>query len=122
MPTLLEHTQSYHRGGHADEGVDGRRPGLVAATSRAGTLNVHAAVRPDGRLVVLFANTDPAQPASVLLSAPGYATDQPATRLFYGQGSSRVTGGHIALRSQMTLPPYSLTEIVLDPANTDTGA
>jgi alpha-N-arabinofuranosidase len=95
---------------------------LVAATSPAGTVNVHAAVRPDGRLVVLFANTDPAQPASVVLSAPGYASGRPATRLFYGQGSSRVTIGHVTLGGQMTLPAYSLTEIVLDPANTDLGA
>jgi alpha-L-arabinofuranosidase len=95
---------------------------LVAVTSPVGTVNVHAAVRPDGRLAVLFANTDPAQPVSVLLSAPGYATGRPATRLFYGQGSSRVTDGHIMPGSQMTLPPYSLTEIVLDPPNTGTGA
>ncbi len=94
---------------------------LVAATSSAGTVNVHAAVRPDGKLVVLFANTDPAKPASVVLSAHGYATGQPATRLFYGQGSSRVTGGHITLGGSVTLPAYSLTEIVLDPANTNVG-
>ncbi len=62
---------------------------LVAATSPAGAVNVHAAVQPDGRLVVLLANTDPAAPASVVLSAHGYATGRPATRLFYGQGSSR---------------------------------
>ncbi len=47
---------------------------LVAATSPVGTVNVHAAVQPDGRLVVLFANTDPNQPASVVLAADGYAT------------------------------------------------
>jgi alpha-N-arabinofuranosidase len=43
---------------------------LVAATSPAGTVNVHAAVRPDGKLVVPFANTDPVKPASVAVSAP----------------------------------------------------
>ena len=95
---------------------------LVAATSSAGTVNIHAAVQPNGRLVVLLTNTDPAKPASVVLSAPGYATSQPATRLFYGQGSSRVTRGHIALGGPVTLPAYSLTEIVLDPANTNVGA
>jgi alpha-L-arabinofuranosidase len=95
---------------------------LVAIASPAGTVNVHAAVRADGRLVVLFANTDPANPASVVLSAPGYATDHEATRLYYGQGSSRVTTGHIALRGSVTLPAYSLTEIVLDPTNTNQGA
>jgi alpha-N-arabinofuranosidase len=94
---------------------------LVATTSPAGTINVHAAVRPDGRLVVLLANTDPAKPASVVLSAPGYATGRPATRLFYGQGSGRVTRGHIPRGGSVTLPAYSLTEIVLDPANTNVG-
>ena len=68
------------------------------------------------------ANTDPAKPASVVLSAHGYAAGQPATRLFYGQGSSRVTRGHITLGGSVTLPAYSLTEIVLDPANTNLGA
>jgi hypothetical protein len=57
-----------------------------------------------------------------VLSAPGYATDHEATRLYYGQGSSRVTTGHIALRGSVTLPAYSLTEIVLDPTNTNQGA
>ncbi len=72
--------------------------------------------------MVLLANTDPAKPASVVLSAHGYAAGQPATRLFYGQGSSRVTRGHITLGGSVTLPAYSLTEIVLDPANTNLGA
>ncbi len=49
----------------------------------------------------------PNQP-SVVLSVPSYPIGQGAARFFHGQGSSRVTRGHITLGGSVTLLAYFL--------------
>jgi len=85
-------------------------------TSGDAAVNAHAAVRPDGSLVILAVNTDPAKAKSVRLIVAGYrAAAAIAVRSYgaasHGIGRSRATAGGV-----ISLAPSSLTELVLRPA------
>lgn len=54
---------------------------LVGVTAGDASVNAHAAVRPDGSLVVLAVNTDPSKARSVSLSITGYRAAPTATVL-----------------------------------------
>jgi alpha-L-arabinofuranosidase len=89
---------------------------LVTVTSGDAAVNAHAAVRPDGTLVVLAVNTDAAQAKPVRLSISGYRAAPVATELTYGAGSHAISRTRTPARGTITLAPSSLTELVLRPA------
>jgi hypothetical protein len=91
------------------------QPGArLVATTGTGAAGVvaHAAVRPDGTLVLLLENQDAAHAHTVALRYPGYRVAPSGTAYSYGSGSTPVTTGPGG-SAQQTLPPYGMTELVL---------
>jgi hypothetical protein len=98
------------------------RPGdqLVTAASSDPLVRSHAARRPDGGLAVMLVNQDPDAAKSTSLRYSGYTAAAGATVLTYGNGDtgiSTTTGSSAAV----TLPPYSITTLVLRPTSGTTG-
>ncbi|WP_461124332.1 cellulose binding domain-containing protein [Saccharothrix stipae] len=93
------------------------RPGdqLVTAASSDPLVRAHAARRPDGGLAVMLVNQDPDAAKTVGLRFAGYALAADATVLSFGNGDTAIstTAGS---SSEATLPPYSITTLVLKPA------
>jgi hypothetical protein len=87
---------------------------LVATSGAAAPIVSHAALRPDGSLVVLLENEDPAAAHDVALSFLGYRPLPVGIGYSYGQNSSGVAV-HAGAASTVSLPPYSMTELVLFP-------
>jgi len=91
------------------------RPGdqLVRAGS-ASTVRAHAARRPNGDLAVLLLNTDPDNARTVTIDYAGYtpSADAPTVHTFTNGASSITTSVDGSARSR-TLPPYSITTLVL---------
>ncbi|WP_367130284.1 cellulose binding domain-containing protein [Saccharothrix sp. HUAS TT1] len=92
------------------------RPGdqLVTAASSDPLVRSHAARRPDGGLAVMLINQDPAVAKTVGLRFAGYAAQAGATVLTYGNGDTGITTT-TGSSSTATLPPYSITTLVLEP-------
>jgi alpha-L-arabinofuranosidase len=86
---------------------------LLATDAASTAVNAHAALRPDGSLAVLLVNTDPAKAQRVTLSLGGYRARPRAAVLSYGQHSSKISTSHAPVTGAVTLPPYSLTELIL---------
>ncbi|MFI9006774.1 cellulose binding domain-containing protein [Actinosynnema sp. NPDC053489] len=93
------------------------RPGdqLVTAASTDPLVRSHAARRADGSLAVMLVNEDPAAAKTVALRLSGYAATATATVLTYGNGDSAITTT-TGPSSSATLPPYSITTLVLKPS------
>ncbi|MCR6485596.1 cellulose binding domain-containing protein [Amycolatopsis sp. OK19-0408] len=93
------------------------RPGdqFVRAAADDPLVGAHAVRRPDGNLAVLLVNKDPAEARSVNFAHPGASVVDVST---FTNGATS-----IARTSSWdgTLPPYSLTTLVLHPAMTVTG-
>ncbi|MEV8440662.1 cellulose binding domain-containing protein [Actinosynnema sp. NPDC051121] len=93
------------------------RPGdqLVTAASTDPLVRSHAARRTDGGLSVMLINEDPDAAKTVDLRLSGYSAAATATVLTFGNGDtgiSTATGSSAAV----TLPPYSITTVVLKPS------
>jgi hypothetical protein len=88
------------------------RPGdqFVRAGADDPLLDVHAVRRPDGDLAVLLVNKDPAQARSVNLN---YASSSVSDVFTFTNGASSITH---ASSWDGTVPPYSLTTLVLHSA------
>ncbi|GAA1286688.1 cellulose binding domain-containing protein [Saccharothrix xinjiangensis] len=92
------------------------RPGdqLVTAAASDPLVRAHAARRPDGGLAVMLVNQDPEASKTVDLRLSGYTAAAGATVLTFANGDtgiSTTTGS----ASSATLPPYSITTLVLKP-------
>ncbi|HEX3778209.1 MAG TPA: hypothetical protein VHX38_00950 [Pseudonocardiaceae bacterium] len=85
---------------------------LVDTTSTDTVINTHAAVQPNGDLVVLVENQDPNTAHQVRLNYPGYQAFPLATEYSYGQRSAAISR-QLGTAEHLTLPPYSMTELVL---------
>ncbi|WP_236601901.1 cellulose-binding protein [Ktedonobacter sp. SOSP1-52] len=98
--------------------VDGNGS-MVASSTDQSLIEVHAVRQHNGKLALLLINKDPQQ--SYQLKLAGGCGDQQAsaTVYFYGQNSSAITVQYISGKalSTQTLPPYSLTTIVLNGEN-----
>ena len=79
---------------------------------------MHAAVRPDGSLVILAVNTDPAKAKSVRLLVAGYRAAAAIAVRSYGVASHGIGRSRAAAGGVVGLAPSSLTELVLRPAGT----
>ena len=87
---------------------------MIPSSSSHSLLSVHAVKQAGGKLGVLLINKDPANNCAVSISVSGYS---PATSKVYtyGKGSTSITSstGKAAATFTQTVPPYSLTTIVL---------
>ncbi|MEU0053326.1 cellulose binding domain-containing protein [Streptomyces sp. NPDC006309] len=99
---------------------------MVAAASSAQDVSAHAVLRRDGRLSVLLVNENPDAARTVDLAYAGFTPSGTAPKVSrYARGDSditEVTGGE-ASASQVTVPPYALLTVTLEPrAGTGPGA
>jgi hypothetical protein len=92
---------------------------VVGASASDPLVKAHAARHTDGGLAVLLVNQDPDAAKTVALSYAGYTPASGAQVLTYGNGDTAVTTAPGAARS-VTLPPYSLTAVLLRPATQTT--
>ncbi|WP_166639549.1 cellulose binding domain-containing protein [Amycolatopsis sp. SID8362] len=100
------------------------RPGdqFVRAGADDPLVSAHAVRRPNGDLAVLLINKDPAQARAVTLDYTGYtpsaATPQVST---FANGATSITTAPSGSAGAQTLPPYSLTTVVLHPVSPAAG-
>ena len=96
------------------------RPGdqMVSASSSQSLLTVHAVKQSGGKLALLLINKDPSHSYAANLSVSGYSPAAASTVYSYGPGSSGLTSaaGSGGSSFTQTVPPYSLTTVVLAPA------
>jgi hypothetical protein len=97
------------------------RPGdqLVAASTSDPLVRAHAARRTDGGLAVLLLNEHPDTARTVAVGYAGYTPAATAQILGYGNGSTAISTT-TGPAGSVTLPPYSLTTLVLRPATQTT--
>ena len=93
-------------------------PVTAEVTSGDAAVKAHAALRPDGSLVVLAVNTDPAEAKSVRLHVTGYRGGPAVVVLSYGAASLGISRSRWSAGGVLNLAPSSLTELVLRPAGT----
>ncbi|NED13925.1 cellulose binding domain-containing protein [Streptomyces sp. SID9124] len=91
---------------------------MVAAESSAQDVSAHAVLRDDGRLSVMLVNKDPDSARTVALDYAGFTPSTTAPKVSrYARGDSDITdvtdGG--ATASQVTVPPYALLTVTLEP-------
>lgn len=91
---------------------------LVAAQSDQALVAAHAVKQANGDLALLLINKDPSNTAAVNVSVSGYSPASGGTQYFYGENSGAITSGAAAGLGgtfSETLPPYSLTTLVMTP-------
>ncbi|QFZ19187.1 cellulose binding domain-containing protein [Saccharothrix syringae] len=93
---------------------------LLATASTDPLVKVHAARRTDGGLSVMLINQDPDAAKPVSLRYAGYSPAGEAKVLTHGNGDAAITTGTGSATSA-TLPPYSITTLVLRPSAPVTG-
>ncbi|SEE40604.1 Alpha-L-arabinofuranosidase [Streptomyces sp. 2131.1] len=91
---------------------------MVAAESSAQDVSAHAVLRDDGRLSVMLVNKDPDSARTVALDYAGFTPSATAPQVSrYARGDNdiaEVTDGR-ASASQVTVPPYALLTVTLEP-------
>ena len=89
---------------------------LVRVTTGDPLVTGHAARRPDGKLAVLLLNKDPDAARTVSIAYPGFtpSAKRPEVRA-YLNGAAAIGTVHTGSATSQTLPPYSLTTLVLEP-------
>lgn len=100
------------------------RPGdvFVGAGSDQPLVTAHAARRANGDLAVLLLNKDPENAHPVTIDYAGFTPSAEAPTVHtYTNGATAVSTGRDGDATSRTLPPYSLTTLVLRPAGTDSG-
>jgi hypothetical protein len=100
------------------------RPGdqFVRAGADDPLVGAHAVRRPDGDLAVLLVNKDPDDARTVTLDYAGYTPAAAAPQVFtFTNGATSITSAASGSATSRTLPPYSLTTLVLHPATAFAG-
>jgi Cellulose binding domain/Fibronectin type III domain len=97
------------------------RPGdqLVVASASDPLVKAHASRRADGGLAVLLINQDPAAAKEIALKYAGYTPASAAQVLTYANGDTGIVTKS-GTAGSVTLPPYSLTTLVLRPSTQST--
>jgi hypothetical protein len=103
------------------------KPGdtMVSSSSNQSLVGVHAVKQANGNLAVMLENKDPNNSYNVNLSLAGYSPTGTATEYFYGENSSSISSSQISgvgTSTSITIPPYSLTTIVMTPNPTFTSS
>ncbi|GAA1773891.1 cellulose binding domain-containing protein [Luedemannella helvata] len=98
------------------------RPGdqLIRAGSTDPLVKAHAARRANGDLAVMLINQDPAAARTVSLSYAGYSPASAAQVLTFGNGDTAIATT-TGTATSATLPPYSLTTLILHPSGSVAG-
>ncbi|MEO3810220.1 cellulose binding domain-containing protein [Sphaerisporangium sp. B11E5] len=100
------------------------RPGdqLVRAAATDPLVSAHAVRRADGEVAVLLVNKDPDASREVALDYAGFAPAAGAPVVHsFTNGAAGVTSAPAGTATAQTLPPYSLTTVVLRPASAPAG-
>ncbi|MFF0657751.1 cellulose binding domain-containing protein [Micromonospora tulbaghiae] len=100
------------------------RPGdqLVRAGTDQPLVAAHAVRRPDGSVAVLLLNKDPDTAYPVALDYAGFTpADEAPTVHTFTNGATGISTGRSGEATARTLPPYSLTTLVLRPAGSSAG-
>jgi hypothetical protein len=95
------------------------RPGdqFIRAATDNPAISAHAARRPNGDLALLMVNRDPANAHQVTLDYAGYRPASGTPSVFtFTNGATEITASTAGSATSQTLPPYSLTVVVLRPA------
>jgi hypothetical protein len=95
------------------------RPGdqFVRAATDAPLVSAHAVRRGDGDLAVLLLNKDPDNAYPVTIDYAGYTPAAGAPTVYsHTNGATSITVSQTGTATSQTLPPYSLTTLVLHPA------
>jgi hypothetical protein len=97
------------------------RPGsqLIGASTSDSQVVAHAARHTDGGLAVLLLNRDPSAARTVEVGYAGYSPAAAAQVLTYGNGDTAITTTP-GTADAVTLPPYSLTTLLLRPSTSTT--
>jgi hypothetical protein len=91
---------------------------FVRAASGQPLVGAHAVRRPNGDLAVLLVNKDPANAQTVTLGYAGFTPAAAAPKVFsFTTGATALTSGEAGTAGTQTLPPYSLTTVLLHPAH-----
>lgn len=102
------------------------KPGdvMVSASSNQSGLTVHAVKQAGGNLALLLINKDAVNSYAASISISGYTPASSATAYTYGKNSSAITSasGSAGGSFTQTVPPYSLTTIVMTPGSGGTAA
>jgi hypothetical protein len=101
------------------------RPGdqFVQAATSDPLIAAHAVRRADGDLALLLINKDPDNTREVTIDYAGFAPAVTTpTVLSFTNGATGISTGHSGTAGSQTLPPYSLTALVLPAATVVTGA
>ncbi|MGA4684987.1 cellulose binding domain-containing protein [Micromonospora sp. AB353] len=100
------------------------RPGdqLVRAGTDQPLVAAHAVRRPDGSVAVLLLNKDPDTAYPVALDYAGFTpADEAPTVHTFTNGATAISTARSGNAAARTLPPYSLTTLVLRPASSSAG-
>ena len=92
---------------------------LITASTTDPLVKAHAARRTDGGLAVLLLNENPDTPRTVAVDYTGYTPAAQAQVLTYGNGDASITTT-TGTAGAVTLPPYSLTTLLLRPSTQTT--
>jgi len=97
------------------------RPGdqFIRAASDQALVTAHAARRPNGDVAVMLVNQDPDNSYPVAINYAGFSPSSAAPAVStYTNGATSITSGS----SLSSLPPYSLTVLVVHPSRVVAGA
>ncbi len=100
------------------------RPGdqLIRAGSDEPLVSAHAARRPDGDIAVLLVNKDPDSAQSVAIDYAGFGPASSAPTVYtFTNGATSIAVSQSGSATSQTLPPYSLTALVVHPASVAAG-
>lgn len=100
------------------------RPGdqFVKAGTDSAVVTAHAARRPNGDLAVLLVNKDPDNSYPVTINYGGFTPSSAAPTVYsLTNGATAIASAQSGTAASQTLPPYSLTTIVLHPSGTVSG-
>jgi len=101
------------------------KPGdqMVSASSSQSLLAVHAVKQAGGSLALLLINKDPNNSIAASISVSGFTPAAVGTVFSYGRSSSAITSasGSAGNSFTQTVPPYSLTTVVLAPNGSGGG-
>lgn len=96
---------------------------FVRAATGAPAISAHAVRRANGDLAVLLVNKDPDNAHPVAIGYAGYTPAAGTPTVYtYTNGATSVASAPAGTATSQTLPPYSLTTIVVHPAGAVTGA
>jgi hypothetical protein len=95
---------------------------FVTAGSSQASVDAYAVRRANGDLAVLLVNKDPDNAQTVTLDYAGYTPSNAVpTVSTFANGASSITTTAAGTATSQTLPPYSLTTVLLHPAASTAG-